>query len=435
MTHVTNDAALLDSTKFSQTPRLFSLTITQWIFIFFGVGLFLGVFAPEFSMQLKPFRGLFLNGIKCIIAPLIFSSIVVGVSNAGSPKNLGSIGLKAVIWFELATTVALIVGLAFVNIFRPGDGLSVGVPTGVNDAVQRASQSHVGFGSFIEHLLPTSFSEAAVKGDVLQMVVFSTLFGLGLLFVGERGRPVKQFCEGLSEVMFKMTGLVMWLAPIGVGSAIAMGVAEHGWTVVYPLLRLVGTLYGALIVFVLLALVPALKWSGVKIGKFFQEIRPSVMLAFATTASESAYPMTLESLEKMGVKRSISSFVLPLGYSFNLDGSTLYLGIASIFVAQAAHIELSLGSQLALMLSLMLTTKGIAAVPRASLVVLSGTLLAFQLPLEAIGLILAVDELMDMARTAVNLLGNATATLVVSKWSGEKLSADFSDRDCQESDN
>lgn len=386
----------------------------------------MGITAPSVAMSLKPVRGLFLNGIKSLIAPLIFSSIVVGIANAGSPKVLGAIGVKAIIWFEIATSLALLIGLLFVNILQPGAGLSIGVPGSVSAVVQGASERSVSVGGFIEHLLPTSFFEAAVKGDVLQMVVYSTLFGLALLFLGERGKPVKSFFESLAEVMFKMTGIVMWLAPLGVGAAIAMGVAEHGWQVMVPLMRLVGTLYAALLFFVLVVILPALKWSGVSLKKFFIELRPSIALAFATTASESAYPMTLESLNKMGVKSSISSFVLPLGYSFNLDGSTLYLGVASIFIAQAANIDLSMTTQLALMLSLMLTTKGIAAVPRASLVVLSGTLLTFNLPLEAIGLILAVDELMDMARTAVNLLGNATATLVVSKWNGDKLAAEFS---------
>lgn len=421
----TTKASYPGQQKSQQPQKLFGFSITQWIFIFFFLGLLLGVFLPQVALQLKPFRGLFLNGIKSVIAPLIFSTIVVGVSNAGTPKHLGNIGFKAIIWFEVATTVALAVGLLFVNLFKPGEGLSVGVPGAISETVQKTSQQSVAFGSFIEHLLPTSFSKAVVEGDVLQMVVFSTLFGMGLLVAGEKGRPVKDFCESLAEIMFKMTGLVMWLAPIGVGAAIAMGVAEHGLEVILPLGKLVLTLYGALVVFVVVTLVPALKWTGVSLRKFFTELRPSIALAFATTASESAYPQTLESLEKMGVKRSVSSFVLPLGYSFNLDGSTLYLGIASVFVAQAAHIEMGLGSQLAMMLSLMLTTKGIAGVPRASLVVLSGTLMSFHLPLEAIGLILAVDEIMDMARTAVNLVGNATATLVVSKWNGDEVVEDF----------
>jgi proton glutamate symport protein len=273
--------------------------------------------------------------------------------------------------------------------------------------------------------LPTNFAEAIVKGDVLQIVLFSTLFGVAVLLSGEKAKPILQFCEGLNEVMFKFTGLIMSLAPIGVGAAAATSGADHGIGVKIPMLKLVGTLYLALLIFVVLVLVPSMIYARVKMKPFLKEIRPSLLLAFATTSSESAYPSALESLDKMGVKKRIASFVLPLGYSFNLDGSTLYLAIASVFVAQAAGIELSLGTQVTMMLTLMLTTKGVAAVPRASIVVLSGTLTAFGLPLEGITLILGVDEFMDMARTTINLFGNCVATLVVSRWEGETLSEGF----------
>jgi len=231
----------------------------------------------------------------------------------------------------------------------------------------------------------------------------------------------------LAEIMFKFTAIIMYLAPLGVGAALASSVAEHGWQVIIPLFKLVGTLYFALIVFVLIVLIPALKYARVNIKKFIKELKDPITLAFATTSSESAYPAALKSLEKIGVSRRIASFVLPLGYSFNLDGSTLYLAVASVFVAQAAGIELTLGKQLAMMATLMLTTKGVAAVPRASLVVLSGTLTAFGLPLEGIALILGVDEFMDMARTGVNLFGNCVATTVVSHWEKEHLSLEFQD--------
>ncbi len=378
---------------------------------------------PGWVEYIKPFRTVFLNGVKCIIAPLLFASIVLGINSAGSVSGLGRMGLKAILYFEIATTLALGIGLGFVNWLRPGDGLTLTASSGTSSSL---TETKLTFAGFVEHLLPHNFFEAAAKGDVLQIVLFSVLFGVAVMMAGAKGKPVLSFCQSLNDVMFRFTDLVMKFAPIGVGAAMAGAVAEHGWQVMVPMLKMVGTLYLALIVFIILVIFPAMKYARVKIGAFFKEIRPSLFLAFATTSSESAYPSALESLEKMGVSNRIASFVLPLGYSFNLDGSTLYLAIASVFVAQAAGVELSLATQLTMMLTLMLTTKGVAAVPRASIVVLSGTLVAFNLPLEGIALILGVDEFMDMARTTVNLLGNCVATTVVSRWEGESLSSEFS---------
>jgi proton glutamate symport protein len=334
--------------------------------------------------------------------------------------------VKAIIWFEVATTAALAIGLIFVNVMRPGDGLSIGHDINANTAA--AAQTKMTFAGFVEHLLPTNLAEAVVKGDVLQIVLFSIIFGLAVLLAGEKGKPVLHFCSSLNEVMFKFTGLIMSLAPIGVGAAMAGAIADHGLSVLLPMAKMVGTLYLALFVFILIVLVPGLLYARVKIKTFLRELRPAIVLAFATTSSESAYPQALQSLEKMGVPNRIASFVLPLGYSFNLDGSTLYLAIASVFIAQAAHIDLPISTQLVMMLTLMLTTKGVAAVPRASLVVLSATLVAFGLPLEGIALIIGVDEFMDMARTAVNLLGNCVATTVVSRWEGESLTPEYQNR-------
>lgn len=400
-----------------------SSKLTIWIVISLIIGFILGIWFPEIGHAVKPLRTLFINGVKCIIAPLIFSSIVVGICSAGSLNGIGKLGLRAIIWFEIATTVALAVGLFFVNVLRPGQGLSIG--SNMDPALTQAAQNKMSFAGFVEHLLPTNFAEAVVKGDVLQLVLFSVVFGMALLMTGEKGKPVLHFCEGLNQVMFKFTEIIMNLAPIGVGAAMASAIAEHGISVLLPMAKLVGTLYLALIVFVFITLIPALMWAKVKIKEFMVELRPSLILAFATTSSESAYPDALKSLEKMGVPNRIASFVLPLGYSFNLDGSTLYLAMASVFISQAAGIELTLNTQLAMMLMLMLTTKGVAAVPRASMVVLSATLTSFGLPLEGVVLIMGVDEFMDMARTTVNLLGNCVATTVVSRWEGEKLSPQF----------
>lgn len=399
------------------------LKLTTWIFIALGVGLALGALAPDIAHAVAPLRTVFLNGVKCIIAPLIFASVVTGINSSGSVSGLGRTGFRAIVWFEVATTAALAIGLFFVNWLRPGDGLSVGVA--LDPALAAAAGTKMSFGGFIEHLLPTNIAEAVVKGDVLQIVLFSVIFGIAVLLAGEPAKPVLKVCEALASVMFKFTELIMKLAPIGVGAALAGAVAEHGLAVMLPMAKMVGVLYLALAVFILVVLIPALLWARVKVGAFVRELRPSLLLAFATTSSESAYPGALQSLERMGVKNRVASFVLPLGYSFNLDGSTLYLAIASVFVAQAAHVELSLHTQLAIMLTLMLTTKGVAAVPRASIVVLSATLVTFGLPLEGIALIMGVDEFMDMARTSVNLFGNCVATTVVSRWEGETLHPDF----------
>lgn len=403
--------------------KLKKIKLTSWILIALFIGIAVGYFFPSWIEYIKPFRTLFLNAIKCIIAPLIFSSIVVGINAAGNTKSLGRVGFKAIVYFEIATTAALFIGLLFVNLFRPGDGLTIS--HAVNATATNASEIKLTFAGFIEHLLPHNFIEAIAKGDVLQIVIFSCIFGVAVMVAQEKGKPVLAVCESLNHIMFKFTDLIMILAPIGVGAATAASVAEHGIAVMIPMMKLVGTLYLALIVFGLVILWPALIYARVNIKAFLKELRPSIILAFFTTSSESAYPAALESLEKMGVKNKIASFVLPLGYSFNLDGSTLYLAIASVFVAQAAGIELTLGTQILMMLTLMLTTKGVAAVPRASLVVLSGTLTAFGLPLEGIALILGVDEFMDMARTSINLLGNCVATTVVSRWENEDLNQEF----------
>lgn len=397
--------------------RLRQTTLTQWIFVGLICGLGIGIFAPQYASFIAPFRTLFLNGIKCIIAPLIFSTIVTGIAGAGSFKKLGVMGVRTLIYFETVTTVALFFGLLVVNVLQPGDGLNLaGKVTEVEKGVTQITAS-----GFLEHLLPTSLAEAMVHGDVLQIVIFSTLFGFAVLGAGQKGKVILSFCESLAEIMFNFTRYIMVLAPFGVGAAMANGIAEHGLSVILPILKLMVSLFIALILFVGLVFIPILVLFKIPVKGFFRSVKDAVVLAFATTSSESAYPMALDSMEKFGVPRRISSFVLPMGYSFNLDGSTLYLGIASVFAAQAVGMQLSIGTQLAMMVSLMLTSKGVAAVPRTSFVVLSGTLTAFGVPLDALALILSVDAFMDMARTGVNLLGNCLATAVVARWEGIEL--------------
>jgi len=362
---------------------------------------------------------IFLSLIKLLIAPLLFSTLVVGIAGAGDLKSVGRLGLRAMIWFTAATLLALVIGLFAVNLVRPGDGINLPAEQSKGAQESYANAAEVSQQHHLVSVVPTSIVKALAENDVLQIVVFALLFAIAVASIGERGRPIFLFCEALSETMFKLTGFVMKFAPYGVGAAITVTVANKGPEVLKNLLLLVLTLYGALIVFILVVLLPAALFARVPILKFLKAVREPAMLAFTTTSSESAFPKALENMERFGVPRRIVSFVLPLGYSFNLDGSTLYLSLASIFVAQAANHPLTVGQQIALLATLMLSSKGLAAVPRASLVVLAGTLAQFGLPLEGIAVILGVDELMDMARTATNVIGNCLATCVVARWEGE----------------
>jgi proton glutamate symport protein len=362
---------------------------------------------------------IFLGLIKLLIAPLLFSTLVVGIAGAGDLKSVGRLGLRAMVWFTAATLLALVIGLFAVNLVRPGDGVNLATEITKETRDITANAVHLTPQDHIVSIIPTSIVKALAENEVLQIVVFALLFAIAVASIGERGRPVVLLCEALSETMFKLTGFVMKFAPYGVGAAITVTVAKEGISVLQNLALLVLTLYGALVVFILVVLLPAALFAKVPIRRFLKAVREPAMLAFTTTSSESAFPKALENMERFGVPRRIVSFVLPLGYSFNLDGSTLYLSLASIFVAQAANHPLSVGQQIALLATLMLSSKGLAAVPRASLVVLAGTLAQFGLPLEGITVILGVDELMDMARTATNVIGNCLATCVVARWEGE----------------
>jgi len=393
------------------------LTLTQWILIAMAVGALIGWQAPDFAQSLKPLSTVFLRMIKSIVVPIIFATLVVGIAGHGDDlKRVGRLAIKSIVYFEVVTTVALFIGLAAVHITKPGVGVAIPHTT----PPAELGQTQVTLMSVLEHLVPQSFFEAAYKNEVLQIVFFSVIFGIALTQV--KGRPkdvILGVAEGAAETMFKFTGIVMRYAPIGIGAAIAVTVGHSGLKVLVNLGTLVLTLYGALIVFVLLALLPVALVARIPIVRFLKAVKEPALIAFATTSSEAALPKAMENMEKFGVPRRIVSFVLPAGYSFNLDGSTLYLSLAAIFVAQAAGVDLSFGQQLLMMLTLMLTSKGVAAVPRASLVILAGTLTSFGLPLEGIAVILGVDELMDMARTTVNLIGNCLASAVMARWEGE----------------
>jgi proton glutamate symport protein len=434
------------------------VSLTTKIFIGLFLGILLGWWHPEWGQAVRPLSLLFLNLIKSIIAPLIFSTLVIGIAGTGDIRQVGRIGVKSLVYFEIVTTFALFIGLGAVNFTKPGVGVSLaGVhkqddkatladrasklaneanaaaaagDTKTAAAKAAAAADAVGkgltapdppakpqkFGEIIAHLAPASIIKAMAEGDVLQIVVFSVLFALAVTSIGERARPVVQWCESLADIMFRFTEFVMKFAPIGVGAAMANTIGHSGLGVLRNLGMLVGTLYGSLVVFLVCVLLPVALLARVPLRDFFNAVKEPATIAFATTSSESALPKAMENMERLGVPRRIVGFVLPTGYSFNLDGTTLYLALASIFVAQAAGVQLSWTQQIVMMLTLMLTSKGVAGVPRASLVILLGTLASFNLPVEGVLVILGVDELMDMARTCVNVIGNCLATVVVARW-------------------
>ena len=394
------------------------ISLTQWIIFSMVVGVAFGHWFPEQALQLKVISNVFLKMIKCILVPLVFGTLVVGIAgHADDMKAVGRLALKAIFYFEIVTTLALVIGLVVVNLVRPGDGLKL-PPAG--SAAGQVTVNKVTFSDIVEHTVPKSFFEAAAANDVLQVVFFAIMFGIALSQVDRGPRETMlKFCEALTEVMFKFTGLVMKFAPLGIGAAMAYTVGHGGLGVLANLAKLILTLYGALIIFSLLVLLPAALWARVPVLGFLKLLKEPILLAFTTTSSDAAMPDAMKRLISFGVPKRIVSFVMPIGYSFNLDGSTLYLAVASIFVAQAAKVELTVGQQIVMMLTLMLTSKGMAGIPRASQVILAGTLVKFDLPLEGILLIIGVDELMDMARTTVNLVGNCLATAVVARWEGE----------------
>jgi len=391
-------------------------TLTQWILVALIVGTLVGWAAPALATTLRPLSIVFLRMIKSIIVPLVFGSLVVGIAGHGDDlKRVGRLAIKALLYFEVVTTAALAVGLFAVNLVRPGVG--VRLPAAAAPVVADGQPT---FASVLEHVVPQSVVAAAAENEVLQIVFWAVLFGLALSQV--RGRPrevMVGFCEALAEVMFKVTAIVMRYAPIGIGAAVAVTVAQGGLGVLANLGKVVLTLYGALALFGAAVLLPVAWVARVPLRRFLRAIKEPALIAFTTTSSEAALPTAMEHIEAIGVPRRIVAFVMPTGYSFNLDGSTLYLAVASIFVAQAAGVALSLGQQLLLMFTLMVTSKGVAGVPRASLVILSGTLATFHLPLEAIAVLLGVDVVMDAARTTVNLVGNCLAAVVMARWEGE----------------
>ena len=391
--------------------RRFRFTLTHGIVIGLVIGGLLGWLTPEFAVSLKWISTLFLRLIKMVLGPLLLTTLVVGIAGAGG-KMVGRLGLKAILWFEAATTVALFVGLAAANLVRPGAGVTLAAAAAPASSLAKAKSTT----DFVLDAFPLSLIDAMARNDVLQIVVFSVFLGLAVAAAGARAKLLKDVAEAGAEAMFKMVGYVMKFAPFGVGAAIAATLGANGISVLLPLLKLVATLYGALIVFFLLLFTAMRLLTRVHMGTFLTAIREPAIIAFTTATSDAALPRALQVLEGLGIPRRIVSFVVPTGYAFNLDGSTLYLALAMVFVAQAAHVDMTWGQQLTAMVFLMLSSKGVAGVPRASLVVLAGALTAFDLPPDGVALVLGVDAVMDMGRTCVNVVGNCVATVVVAVW-------------------
>jgi proton glutamate symport protein len=392
-------------------------SLTTMILVALVAGIAFGAEFPGPAVKMGLLGDIFLRLIKSIIAPLLFGTLVSGIASTGSVKTMGRIGGKAILYFETVTTIALFVGLGAVNFVKPG----VGVQLQKAGAEAVVPQVNSGLQQILEHTFPVSIIDSMARGEVLQIVVFSFLFGTACAAIGFKARPVVEVCESLAEVMFKYTNYVMLFAPFGVFGAMAATVGEKGLRVLVNLGKLVGTLYGAELFFVVVVFGSVIAIARIPLRRFIAHAKEPFLIAYSTASSEAALPLALENMERFGVPKHIVGFVLPTGYSFNLDGSTLYLSLAAMFIAQAAGVHVPFGTQIVMMLTLMLTSKGVAGVPRASLVILAGTLATFKLPIEGIALILGVDTLMDMCRTSVNLLGNCLATAVVARWEGVKF--------------
>jgi proton glutamate symport protein len=412
----------------SPARRWYRLPLTQQILLGLVVGILLGWWISGLGTETRAswdeglvvVRDVFLHLVKVMIAPLVFATVVQGFAGTGDIKRAQRIGWKSLLYFEVITTLALVVGLVAVNVVKPGMGVMLGDSAAPSTAGLAKPQT---LGEIILHVFPVSVIDAMARNDVLQIVAFSVLFAIAVIAAGNAGKPIIAFCESLTQVMLKFAGLIMRFAPFGVGAAVAVTVAHQGIGALLTLGKLVLTLYGALVLFVLLVLGAVVWIARIPVKPFFKAVREPFAIAFATASSEAALPKAFENMEKLGVPRGIVGFVLPAGYSFNLDGSTLYLAVASIFVAQAAEtttgVSLGLGAQITMMLVLMLTSKGVAGVPRAGFVVLVATVESFRLPVAGAFLILGIDALLDMARTSVNVLGNCLASAVVARWEGE----------------
>jgi len=402
--------------------------LTTFIMIALVIGIVVGYLvntntdvagATSFSDTMSLITTMFLRLIKMIIAPLVFATLVVGIAKMGDAKEVGRIGIKALGWFMIASVISLSLGLVLVNIFRPGDALFAAGMMPPVDAQSGITTGSLTLKDFISHLIPTSIVDGMAKNEILQIVVFSLFFGTAAAAVGARATPMIDAIDGVAHVMLKLTGYVMNFAPIAVFAAVAGIIAKSGLGVLSTYGIFMAQFYFGIALLWIVLIGIGMAVIGPRILRLISELRGPTVLAFSTASSEAAFPKTLESLERFGVKNRLASFVLPIGYSFNLDGSMMYCTFAAVFIAQAYGIDLSIGTQITMMLVLMLTSKGMAGVPRASLVVIAATLNQFDIPEAGLLLLLAIDHFLDMARSATNVIGNGIATAVVAKWEGD----------------
>ncbi|MCR5266581.1 MAG: cation:dicarboxylase symporter family transporter [Cyanobacteria bacterium RUI128] len=395
--------------------------LTLWIFIALVAGIIVGAVAPDFAVRMHPLATIFLRMVKMIIAPLLFSTLVVGIAGHGDVKKIGRVGIKTILYFEIVTTIALFIGLGVANLTNPGFGTKHPAVLPHMDEISQVSSSlcHNSFSEFFTNLFPTSVVQSMAEGNLLQIVVFSIFFALAICTIGKKAKPVMDLLNSVCQIMFKFTEFVMLFAPIGIFGAISYTVGSNGIIVLKNYAKIIFSLYFALFIFVAFVLFLACKIVGISLRSLIQAIEEPALLAFTTASSEAALPKAMEIMEKFGVPKSIVGFVMPTGYTFNLDGSTLYLAIAIIFCAQIAGVDLTIEQQLIIMFALMVTSKGIAGVPRVALIVLAGTLTSFHIPIIGVAILLGIDQLLDMGRTTVNLIGNCVATVVIARWENE----------------
>ena len=392
-------------------------SLTTWILLSMVIGAEVGHDFPDVAVGLRVLSQIFLRLIRTIVAPLLFATLVVGIAGHSNLRQVGRMGVKALVYFEVVTTLALFIGWAAISLSRAGVGITLPPPA---DAAQIQQPGARGWQDIVLEVFPENFARSVVEGQMLQIVVFSVLFGIALALISEdKRRPLLAFAESLAETMFRFTRIVMLMAPLGVGAAIAYTVGHLGLGVLVNLFQLLATFVVAVAVFVFVVLLPVALIARVPLKRFLEAVAEPVSIAFATTSSEAALPRAMQAMERIGVPRQIVAFVMPTGYSFNLDGSTLYLSLTAIFVAQAAGIDLSIGQQFVLLLTLMLSSKGVAGVPRGAIVVLLGTVSSFGLPVEPVLVILGIDAVLDMLRTSLNVFGNCLATVVIARWEGE----------------
>ena len=394
--------------------------LTALIFLALILGVIVGHFAPDFAVKMHPLAAIFLRMIKMIIAPLLFSTLVVGIAGHGDAKSMGKIGLKTIIYFEVVTTLALIIGLTMANIFQPGVGFVIGTGEHAINmqaaGIVAASEAHTSIWQMVLDIFPTSIVDAMATGNLLQIVVFSIFFSVAICACKEKARPILDLLESVSQIMFKFTEYVMYFAPLGIFGAIAHTVGANGLAILKNYFKVIGALYVAFIVFVILVLFIVCKIVRISFRSLLRALQEPAFLAFTTASSEAAFPKAMEIMERFGVPKNIIGFVMPTGYTFNLDGSTLYLAMAVLFSSQLVGIHLDINQQIIIMIALMLTSKGVAGVPRAALIVLAGTLASFNIPVIGVAILLGIDQILDMGRTTVNLIGNCVATVVIARW-------------------